>query len=153
MTASRHHGAASRGESSDIIVRVPSEIGQYVKESFLVSLLTYVIFTLIDRLVPGFVSRVINLDIVLGVVIVLGAMTAWLVERERGLDESQPGQSIRSLGFIVGAGLISALIVWLRTASLGWINLPLSVMSGLIVAGLTWFFLDSETFPDQDSSH
>lgn len=69
-----------------------------VRELFIVSLLSYVLFAFIDSRLPGLISDYIPFPLVLAVVLVSGAITFLVGADGHDVDNttSSPAQSIRS---------------------------------------------------------
>lgn len=129
-------------------VRIPAIVYWTVRELFAAAIVTYLVFYLIDSLAGSFISMQFNMDIVLWIAIVCGV--ASVLVGPRGSDATTPHERTRvtfgTITLIVALGIVSALIVFIKTRSLGRIGYAISLMSGLIVMLLSFIMLfDDET--------
>lgn len=102
------------------------------KQLFSFSLVFYLILFLLETLFPGFVSDNFSLNWILGEVLILGVITAFLPESEEPVKDTKP--ILFDYIFTIGLGIISsALIFWkvkLDSVFLHWL---VSVSSGLLI--------------------
>ncbi len=109
-----------------------------VKEVFLTALITYVVLTIVDKLIPGFVSRQFNMEVLLGIVLLTGVLSVFLLQREppSNVVPATPRSRRWLILYASIFGLLAAILVWLQTAQLGWISIPMAVVSGLTLVAL-----------------
>ena len=106
-------------------------IKSIIEEIFRVSLISYLLFYLIDDFRKGFISDYFNLNILLGFTIISGIITvAWQKEeKERKIPKIQKKDYI----FIVILGLISAGLIYYRIKEIGKLAYLISAISGIII--------------------
>lgn len=111
-----------------------------VRELFVVSLLTYLLFSLIDDISRGFISDFFNLHILLGIVVVSGIITMLFPSADAVETRITKGarRSIGSALMLLGLGVIAAVLVLLRTATQGKVSALYALLAGLATAGITY---------------
>ena len=105
---------------------------EIVKEIFKVSLISYLLFYLINTLWPGFVSNYFNLNILVITALVSGIFVMGASHEESG---NQDGGKISSKGYfgIILVGIASAGIIYYQLNSVGKFAYAVSIFSGLLV--------------------
>lgn len=153
MTPSPHNTIRQQDDSSFVVVRVRFSVARMIREVFVTSLLTYLVFTIIDKLIPEFVSQQFNMEILLGVVFITGIVSIVLLEREPpAADIRTTPRSTWSIVSIVALGIIATVLVWLKTARLGWMSLPVALLSGITVVVLSTLLLKDDENGEQHTS-
>jgi len=121
------------------------------KDVFEISLITYLVFLLIEELKEGFISYNFNLNILLGLVIVSGILTIFSKaktnkhELETNLHESRIRESRISKKdwiFIIGLGILGGFLIFYKTKELGWLSLVISIISGILIVLLSVLILE-----------
>lgn len=112
-------------------------------ELFTVALVTYAVGYVLEQVLPGFVSAVLDLNIVLGVTIVSGVLIVAFRER----SETKKKSSVRSRKitgiWVALISLAGAFVVWIKTTSLGSMSLPLAILAGLALFFISLVLLDT----------
>lgn len=126
----------------------PDETRELLSFVFQVFLLSYLGFYLLESLVPGLVRYSFDPNILLWPVVVSGILSSvW-----PALTADQAARSTmtwRDSLFIIVLSVASIGVVWLKVKMLGTLALPVAILSGLIVAGLSFlvYYDRDETDP------
>ncbi|MDI6821515.1 MAG: LytR C-terminal domain-containing protein [Actinomycetota bacterium] len=107
------------------------------------SLATYLILLLLETIKEGFVSFFFNLNILLVIVLVSGVIAA-LTSREEKEEVRHEVITLKELGFIIGLGILGAILIWYKTAGLGNLSRLLSFISGILIILLSILVLGGE---------
>ncbi|MEK7130273.1 MAG: hypothetical protein AAB793_01320 [Patescibacteria group bacterium] len=109
---------------------------ELITEIFKISLLSYLLFYLIEDFFPGFVSSFFSMNILLGIVVGSGVFTVVI---EKPASESDGEVKIkdrikaRDIVFIVILSIIAGGLIYLKTKDLGKLGLAISIISGIII--------------------
>lgn len=115
---------------------------QIWSELFVTSLVSFILFFLIDDLFAGFVSNHLNLNAVLAVVLGSGAISALLKEREPGPPPGIDSSSSVSRAVIVFAvAILGGFLVFLKIASIGRLSVTIALLSTIILISLSWVLI------------
>ena len=113
---------------------------EIVKDIFQISLISYLAFLLLENFAEGFVSNYINLNILLGVVLVSTVITvifrgdkAWEIFTTAEKIEVNNRYKVKDWIFIVILGLVGAIMILMRFSSLGWIRWLLALITGVLI--------------------
>lgn len=113
---------------------------EIVKEVFQISLISYLVFYLIEDFKPGFITNYFNLNIILILTIISGIITVLFEGKESsfetGHEEKVPEEKkIKKIDylFIVVLGVVAAIIIFFKIKSLGWLAPIISIISGIII--------------------
>ncbi|MDP4010212.1 MAG: LytR C-terminal domain-containing protein [Candidatus Shapirobacteria bacterium] len=121
-----------------------------LKQLFTFSLVFYLILFLLETLFPGFVSDVFSLNWVLGGVLILGIISAFLPEDEDQTEQDNQNNkpAIFDYVFAVALGIIGAtLIFWKVKLDNEYLHWLISALSGLLIMFMGVIVL---IMPDQD---
>lgn len=118
------------------------KILEAIREIFPYALLLYLIFFLLEVLLPGFVSNNFDLNYLLVAVLILGFFSVFAPPIEK--EEEPPQKSDRNL--IVILTIISFLVLFYRTRDMGLSGLVISLVGSLLVAGMSVILI---YFPDE----
>lgn len=118
-----------------------------VREVFVVSLLTYLLFSLIDDISRVFISDFFNLHILLGIVVVSGIITMLFPSAEETRTTSSARRSIGSALMLLGLGVIAAVLILLRTVTQGKVSILYALLAGAATVGITYILSVSEGKP------
>lgn len=131
-------------------VRVPRMLLWAIQEVFAASLVTYLVFFLIDSLVDSFVSKQFNTNILLWIVIASGAALVLMNPRvDAPPNVARPKQmTAKTVAMIAVFGVVAAGIVVLKTKSFGRLSYVIAGISGALVFLLSLVLL----FGDDDDS-
>jgi peptidoglycan/LPS O-acetylase OafA/YrhL len=110
------------------------------KDVFGVSLVSYLVFFLIDQIKQGFVSDFFNLNYILGVAVVSGIISAFSKEKEK---EVKP-LTIRDYIFIIVLAIIGAAIIFYKTQGLGWLSWLVSAVAGVLIVIVSILLLSKD---------
>lgn len=137
-------------------IREPNRFLEWVKETvqvlFVVLFLTFLVLTLLELLFKGSVSLYFNLDYWFIAVIVVGTVAMLTMSRK----VAKARQEHLSFGYVLvttGAGIGSAVIVWLNTRGVGWFSYLLSLVSCGVVIFLSMLHLGSDDDEEADNQH
>jgi len=103
---------------------------------FVVLLFSYLLLVLIETLFKGSVSCCIDLNILLGIVILLGTISVIWVPLV-----SHPTLNLKYKLLMVSASIGVGIIIWYKTVDLGWLSFIVSIGSGgmiLLMSTLIW---------------
>ncbi len=134
---------ATNDAVTELRVRIPRIAYWTIHEVFTAALVTYLVFYLIDSLADSFISMQFNMDILLWTVIVSGAASVLLGPRGNVGPASgeRPRITFGSVVLIVALGIVSSLVVFIKTHSLGRFSYAVALMSGLTVVLLSLIML------------
>lgn len=114
----------------ETILRVTSEI---IKEIFKVSLISYLLFYLINDTFTGFVSDYFNITIILWVTIIAGVLSIWLGNEKNESNERATSGGLKEYAFISILSLVSIFLIYYRIQSVGRLSYYISILSGVII--------------------
>ena len=106
------------------------------KNLFVVSLIIYLVLFLLEITLPGFVSNSFNLNWILGVVLVLGALAAFAPEEEESPFAKATGDEVEKPNktdylMVIGLGIIGGLLMFYKSD----LNLVPRILFSLFIAG------------------
>ena len=109
---------------------------ELVSEIFKISLLSYLLFYLIEDFFPGFVSGFFSMNILLGIVVGSGVFT--VISQKEEIKEGEKKEAKNNIKasdivFIVILSIIAGGLIYLKTKSLGGLGLAISIISGIII--------------------
>jgi|GEM_PF-5318709 len=124
---------------SDIIKKMYQMVTGTLTALFQVALISYLFFYSIERIKPGFVSDYFELNMLLILTFVSGALTVMLKGIDQNHEEQKPvnAPGLRQYVFIIFLGLVVAFIMYERTKQVGWLSYVISGMSGLVLIVLS----------------
>src|SRR3990167_2477337 len=114
-----------------------------IRDIFPYGLLIYLIFFLLEVLLPGFVSNNFDLNYLLIIVLILAVLSIFAPPIEQ--KEEPPQKSDRNL--IVIVSVLSFLVLSIRTRDMGLSGLVISLVGSLIVAGMSVILI---YFPEEE---
>jgi len=120
---------------------------ELVSEVFKISLLSYLLFYLIEDFFPGFVSSFFSMNILLGIVVGSGVFTVISQKEESKEGEGKEAKNkirARDIVFIVMLSIISGGLIYLKTKDLGKLGLAISIISGIIILLMSILLLTEE---------
>jgi hypothetical protein len=122
-------------------------VGMLIEESFRILLVGYILLLILDQLLAGFASSQMNLNMLLGAVIITGLLT-FIINRESVAAEpdkvNQSGRGSRLLIALIG--LIGAYVVFTKLPGLGEWRIGVAILT----AGLI-YLLGSQLLNDTQS--
>lgn len=110
------------------------------KDIFEVSLVSYLVFYLIDQIKQGFVSNFFNLNYILWTAIVSGIISAFSKEKE---EKTKP-LTTRDYIFITVLAIIGAAIIFYKTQDLGWLSWLVSAIAGILIVVISILLLSKD---------
>lgn len=129
---------SSRNET---ILRITKEI---IREIFKVSLISYLLFYLLNDIFTGFVSDYFNITILLWVTVISGVLSVW-TEGEKDITQEKSVQINKwTYVFISILSLVSVGLIFYRIQSIGKLSYFISILSGLIVFLLSFLILNED---------
>ena len=120
---------------------------ELVSEIFKISLLSYLLFYLIEDFFPGFVSSFFSMNILLGIVAGSGVFTVVSQKEESKEGEGKEVKNkirARDIVFIVILSIIAGGLIYLKTKDLGKLGLAISTISGIIILLMSILLLTEE---------
>lgn len=142
-TAGRQAARGGEGRARPVLLQFLSFLRDVVRDAFVASLFVYLVLVVVERLDKGFASAFFNLNVLLGVVVVTGALTILTcgMTRERGMVErvSMPGP-IPTLG-AAALGALGAVLIYAATMASGWTALVSSLGGGCAIGILAWLLV------------
>ena len=131
-------------QTFQLIWKIAKEL---IAEIFKISLLSYLLFYLIEDFFPGFVSGFFSMNILLGIVVVSGVFTVISQKEESKEGEGKEAKNkirARDIIFIVILSIIAGGLIYLKTKSLGKLGLAISIISGIIILLMSILLLTEE---------
>jgi purine-cytosine permease-like protein len=120
-------------------------------EVFQVSLITYLLFYLIDNFKIGFISDYFNLNALLWIALASGTLSIWFKSDVIEEKTESKAVKIRNYIFIIALSLISVGLIYYKIKSIGKFSYFVSPLCGLLILLLSILFLhDSESTNGQD---
>ena len=136
-------------QTFQLIWKIAKEL---IAEIFKISLLSYLVFYLIEDFFPGFVSGFFSMNILLGIVVGSGVFTVISQKEESKEGEGKEAKNkirARDIVFIVILSIIAGGLIYLKTKSLGGLGLAISIISGIIILLMSILLLTEEEKNDQ----
>ena len=127
-------------------------VKELIAEIFKISLLSYLIFYLIEDFFPGFVSGFFGINILLGMVGGSGVFTVVSQKEESKEGEGKEVKNkirARDIVFIVILSIIAGGLIYIKTKDLGKLGLVISIISGIIILLMSILLLTEEEKNDQ----
>ena len=120
-------------------------IQQLAWDVFSASFLSLVLLSVVEELAEGFVSYVLNINIVVWIVVVSGALSLLLDQDSTTVVHAKKQNPARAWAPAVMAAAFGTIVVWLQTAGLGLLSLPVALLAGAVIAGAIYVLLHEET--------
>ncbi len=122
--------------STSRIIQIKRVFEALISEIFQASLLSYLVLYVLEDFIPGFVSKYLDINIMLGVVVASGVLTVLF----RGWEEPQRDHKTKSskwiwknVVLIVVLSIAGGCLVFWRLKDLGAISAPIAILSGIII--------------------
>ena len=134
-------------QTFQLIWKIAKEL---IADIFKISLLSYLVFYLIEDFFPGFVSGFFSMNILLGIVVGSGVFTVISqkpVSAKASAGEGRiEGNEIkgRDIVFIVILSIIAGGLIYIKTKDLGKLGLAVSIISGIIILLMSILLLTEE---------
>lgn len=125
-------------------------IKEIISEIFKISLITYLIFYLIDSFKTGFITDYFNLNLLLIITILSGIFTV-IFKKEVEVKKELQKIKKREYIFIIFLGIISAGLIYYKIKSIGRLSYIISIISGIIIILLSILLLNDQQEDDQGS--
>lgn len=124
----------------------PPVVKELISFVFEVSLVSYLLFYLIESLAPQFITQFFNLNILLGATMLSGVLAAIFPLPKKVGDEKLRKITVKDFIFIAILSLIASALIWYQTKSIGQIALVIAILSGIVVFFMSLIVM----FGDQD---
>lgn len=122
-----------------------------ITEIFKISLVSYLIYYLIEDFKTGFISSYFNLNILLWTTIISGVLTVWTRGDESREEKKEPEKiRARDYIFIVLLGLAAMTLIYYKIKTIGWLAYVISPISGIIIILLSILLLNES--PDEENN-
>ena len=131
-------------QTFQLIWKIAKEL---IADIFKISLLSYLLFYLIEDFFPGFVSGFFSMNILLGIVVWSGVFTVISQKEESKEGEGKEVKNkirARDIVFIVILSIIAGGLIYLKTKDLGKLGLAISTISGIIILLMSILLLTEE---------
>jgi|GEM_PF-3815467 len=122
---------------------VAKELFSFVFE---VSLVSYLLFYLIESLAPQFITQFFNLNLLLGTTMLSGALTVIFPFSKKMGEKGLHKITIKDILVFVFLSLISSALIWYKIKSLGKTAVVVAALSGIVVFFMSFIVM----FGDQD---
>lgn len=119
-----------------------------VNEIFKISLISYLLFYLIDDFKNGFISNYFNLNILLITVIITGVLTVLLKSEKEERENNKIRR--RDYIFIIILGVITAGIIYYRIKEIGKLSFAIAIISGVIIILLSILFIGESSNKEEN---
>jgi len=121
---------------------------EIIKEIFKISLISYLLFYLVENFKAGFISDYFSLNILLIITIISGVLT---VGGEKEVEEKgKYSLKVRDYIFIIILGLIAAGLIFYSIKEIGKLAYLISIVSGVIVILISILLLN-DSFDDEEN--
>lgn len=119
---------------------------EIISEIFKISLISYLVFYLIESFKTGFITDFFDLNILLIITILSGIFTV-LFKKEA--EEKKEKQIIRPRDyiFIIILGVVATGLIYYKIKEIGWLSYIISIISGVIIILLSILLLNE---PEND---
>ena len=104
-------------------------------------LITYLLCLLVESFKKEYISKFLNLKVLLIIVIVSGILTAFALEKEKGPKEKPTRKDYLFIGAL---GALGAGLVYWKTKELGLLSVVISIVSGALIILLSCLMMGKE---------
>lgn len=115
-------------------------ITEVCKAIFPVALIAYLVFFLIDDLLPGLISWHLNLNIILAICAISGVLSIFAKEEIK----EKPTITKRDYAFIAVLAILGTVLIWWKIKELGWLSWVISIISGVLIVIISVLLLREE---------
>jgi magnesium-transporting ATPase (P-type) len=125
-----------------------------IQQLFIILLVTYLVLLLIETIFAGSVSRYLNLNYWLIVVITTGVIT--ILSRQESEKPKEKSINKGNIITLVCIGLIGAALIWYKTREIGWLSYLISLAGGILIVLLSlliWQKDEEEESEGENSPH
>lgn len=119
------------------------------QELFSVMLVTYLLLLLLETIWEGFISLHLNLNQLLIIVIITGAIAVLTGKEDYEIKKENESITTKDHIFIIGAGILGSGIIYYKIQETGWLSYVISAMAGILIILLSILILEDEN--DEDS--
>jgi hypothetical protein len=119
------------------------------QELFSVMLVTYLLLLLLETIWEGFISLHLNLNQLLIIVIITGAIAVLTGKEDYEIKKEKESITTKDHIFIIGAGILGSGIIYYKIQETGWLSYVISAMAGILIILLSILILEDEN--DEDS--
>lgn len=123
---------------------------EIISEIFKVSLISYLIFYLIESFKAGFIADYFNLNILLIITILSGVFMVLFKKEEESKKEVQKIRK-RDYIFIIILGVVATGLIYYKIKEIGWLSYVISPISGIIIILISILLLNEQQENDQGS--
>jgi len=114
-------------------------------EIFQASLLVYLIILLVENFQKAIISDFINLNWLLGIIIISGILMIFLSKKEDNEQEIVNNPvNWRDYSLIFILAIISAVLILMKIKDLGWLAWVISILSGLIICLISYLIINDQ---------
>ena len=111
-----------------------------VNHTFQTLLVTYLVLLLIEQIWAGFVSVYMNLNYLLGIVIILGILDVFSEQPKKKKEKVKWYDYL----FISILGILGFVIIKFKTGDLGWLSWMISIIAGILIILLSLLVLEED---------
>lgn len=113
-----------------------------VSDIFQVSLISYLVLLLIEEFASGFATNFLNINWLLGIIVVSGVLTIIFYQE----DKQQETRQVKWWDYllIVLLGISAGIIIFWQMQDLEWIAIVISIFSGLIIILISYFLINED---------
>ncbi len=120
------------------------------QELFSVILVTYLLLLLLETIWGGFVSSHLNLNQLLIIVIITGAIAVLTGKEDYEIKKEKESITTKDLILIIGAGILGSGIIYYKIQETGWMSYVISAMAGILIILLSIMILEDENDGDSE---
>jgi hypothetical protein len=120
------------------------------QELFSVILVTYLLLLLLETIQEGFVSSHLNLNQLLIIVIITGAIAVLTGKEDYEIKKEKESITTKDHIFIIGAGILGSGIIYYKIQETGWMSYVISAMAGILIILLSILILEDENDGDSE---
>ncbi|MBU2235760.1 MAG: hypothetical protein ABIF80_04530 [Patescibacteria group bacterium] len=111
------------------------------KQIFEVLLVSYLLFYLLDQILNNIISDYFNLNIILIIVIISGAVMSFPAFSSEKEENKEKQAGLKDYLFIIGLGIVAAGVIYYKIDLFFWMRLAISIISGMIIILLSILLL------------
>lgn len=119
---------------------------ELINYTFQAVLVSYLLLLLLEEIKRGFVSKYLNLNYALVLVVVLGVLTVILPYQKpkEQFDPFKKENKTFDYLFTISLGIIGALIIFYKTKELKWLSYVISIVAGILIILLSILVLEED---------
>jgi len=119
------------------------DFSDFCGKIFSILLIVYITLLLVEQFFKNLFKQIFNLNVILITLIVSGSLYAISI-KEKEIEQREYEIKGRDILFIVLLGIISSVLIWIKTKECGPISYYISIISGFFIIMLSYYVLKGE---------